>query len=128
MHGVFSLSLLSCFLYNWRNRFFQLPFNGGHFVADSCSCFCSMLVCCTTEETGFPSCHLMKILLSRLSCSCFCSMLVCCMTEETGFSSCQRHKSSEFYGCCFFPVLSACLLPATCTIRHSSCHFLEVRI
>ena len=53
MRGVFSKSLLACSLYDQRNRFFQLPFNGGHFVADSCSCFCSMLVTCDLYNSSF---------------------------------------------------------------------------
>ena len=44
MRGVFYTSLAACFLYDWGNRFFQLPFIGGHSVVDSCSLFCSMLV------------------------------------------------------------------------------------
>ena len=63
MRGVFSTCLYACFLYDWGNWFFLLPFSGGHFVEDSCSRLYSMLVWCTTEETGFSSCRLVEVTL-----------------------------------------------------------------
>ena len=35
-----------------------------------------MLVCCTTEESGFSSCRLAEVTSIVANCSCFCSMLV----------------------------------------------------
>ena len=77
--GVFSTCLYACFLYDQGNWFFKLPFSGGHFVADGCSCFHSMLVWCTTEETGFFSCRRWEISFFVVGVSFSFSQHACCL-------------------------------------------------
>ena len=86
VRGVFTLSLLACLLYNWKNQFLRLLLNGGQSILWLVlHCFSSMFVDVRLGKSISQVAVEWRSVSFAAICSLFCSMLVPVRLKELIF-------------------------------------------
>ena len=100
---------LLVYLYDWENRFLQLPLNGGQSVLWLVlHCFSSILVDVRLRKSISPVAVEWGSVSFAAVCSLFCSMLVDVRLRKSIFQVAARVEVSFLCGCLFSLLQHAC--------------------